>query len=704
MPESGGTITVRLYKWDSSSQVWNEVGVKSVNYQPNVNYVTVSFTGTELNKYYTYEVYHKPSTGLKLEEFWGWGQTFILTSSNSSATIDFYRSRPIISSVDPYPTQVSTNSVIRFTVTVKNLDTRSRNLYLTAILDRDLSKPLDVTIDTSPFTLNPGEERSITVTIRTPSAPGVYIPYFLLRYYNPQDPDSHGTVYDQWDGTWRKINITTPLSCEARIDLSNFNEGEVQLDVARCSDVTGNGKRDAYIYIIVPSGASKLQVSMSVESDDDIDMKLYTPDGSLAGSSTRGTGRSEEIIVNNPAQGIWKLYVYEYSISGSTANIVVKARIEREQPKVEIVSVTPAGYCTHNGLPYLGIDVEGCKIKIRLRFTNAEAGSYYIIPLYYVDGLGYVEIPHTPASVSIFDRTSEQETEIKIAGFPLMGVSGEKRILLLVEHHPSRGSPRYVAEREITVYFSSNYSKMYFEKFSFSSTTIEDEFYRERYAPVIVFYFADRYHFDKESPFAVYVTLLREQKEPSEYRGKKIWIEGWIDSANLYLIYDRRKGPDRGEVSLNELLELSIYPIAFCYMRGVRADILWEKIDGSTLMSRLEGKKAVNFLLHTLMGLTTILPYIGPVFKFTNTIMDLLGLKGREVPQLSRIYSQFFDYKRYLIEPYIFVGMPECGSVRWVGINTELKFTREYNNGEITVIVLINDYYYYATSVRLNAG
>jgi len=344
MPGSGGNITVELYKWDSSSRVWNKVDVKSVNYQPNVNYVTVSFTGTELNKYYTYRVYHKPSIGLKLEEFWGWGQIFILTSSNSSATIDFYRSRPIIRSVDPtYPTTVSINSEIRFKLTVKNLDTRSRDLYLTAILDRDLSRPLDVAINTSSFTLNPGEERSITVTIRTPSIPGVYIPYFVLRFYNPQDPSSHGTVYDQWDGTWRKINVTTPLSCEARLDLSNFNEGEVQLDVARCSDVTGDGRRDAYVYINVPDGISRLQVTMSVEKDDDIDMRLYNPRGSVAGESTAGTGESERIAIDNPAPGVWKLHVYEYRIGGSTANVRVEARVERgATPKVERLEILDA--------------------------------------------------------------------------------------------------------------------------------------------------------------------------------------------------------------------------------------------------------------------------------------------------------------------------------------------------------------------------
>jgi len=346
-------------------------------------------------------------------------------------------------------------------------------------------------------------------------------------------------------------------------------------------------------------------------------------------------------------------------------------------------------------MPYLGIGIDGCKIKVRLKFNNADPGSYYVVPLYYVDGLGYVKIPHTFASIVLttFDRSGEKEIEMKIAGFPLMGETGGKSILLLIQH--SR-TGIYVSEKEIPVYFSSSP----FEHFSISLKTVEED--GKRYALVIVFYTMSKYKFDEETPFGVFTTLLKEE---DEYGSKKVWSEGWIETTNLYLIYDRRKGPDKGESLLVELLETTETPYMICGVQGIKSDIGWGVVNENIFANRIQGAKALDFLLRTVMSLTHDLPYIGPIFKYTDPIMELLKLtKEREIPQLTRIYPQFFDYRRYSIEPYIFIGMPECGGVRWVGITTTLKFTPEYDNSTITVIVLINDYYYYDTSIRLNVG
>jgi len=171
-------------------------------------------------------------------------------------------------------------------------------------------------------------------------------------------------------------------SCRFNIDLSSRDSGESNFDVARCSDVDGNGKRDSFVYINVPSGTSKLTITMSVESDDDIDMKLYSPAGSLVGSSTNGRGRSEAITVNNPAPGVWKLHVYEYSITG-TANVRVAAGVVRQpqpspqptptpQPSPQptppaptplpVISISDAALSAYQKSAYIELEIDFSKI------------------------------------------------------------------------------------------------------------------------------------------------------------------------------------------------------------------------------------------------------------------------------------------------------------------------------------------------------
>jgi len=280
-----------------------------------------------------------------------------------------------------------------------------------------------------------------------------------------------------------------------------------------------------------------------------------------------------------------------------------------------------------------------------------------------------------------------------------MGMTGEKSILLLVEFFPSSGSPRYVAEKVISVYFDSRP----FERFNMGLTTMTDG--DTRYAFILIFYFVNRYNFNSEAPFGVFMSLLREggPSGKSQYRNEKVWTSVPIEGANIYLIYDRRKGPDKSETLLREILELSNIPVVSC--RGINPDVFWGTVNEDVFGNRLKARRALDFLQRVTMGLAASLPYIGPIFQFNDPIMELLGLaKERPLPRLNRIYSQFFDYSKYVIEPYIFIGVPECGSVSWIGIVTKLKFTYEYNEATITAIGLINNYYYYGSSVRLNIG
>lgn len=115
---------------------------------------------------------------------------------------------------------------------------------------------------------------------------------------------------------------------ERTLDLQSIPDSDTtSFDVARSIDYTNDGRKDAYVYIDLGSGGNRLSITMSVEGDDDIDMRLYRPDGNEASSSTSGTGSSESIAIDNPVSGRWRLHVYGYSISGSTANVSVSAGV-----------------------------------------------------------------------------------------------------------------------------------------------------------------------------------------------------------------------------------------------------------------------------------------------------------------------------------------------------------------------------------------
>jgi len=222
MLQSGGSLDVSLYKWDSSRNQWMFVSSGAVPYRGGVEYVVTSFSNLELNKYYYLEVRHTPASWLRLVEYWGWFM-FTLTSKNSSASIDFYRSRPYITNVN-YPDSVASGGSITFSIPVKNEDTQSRAIYLTVILDRDLTPPYDVIQNSSAFTLAPGETRAITVTL-TALEPGRYNPYIVLSLYQPSDPNIHKTVYDQWDGSSRPIEITAQPACNLEVvSISLYDE------------------------------------------------------------------------------------------------------------------------------------------------------------------------------------------------------------------------------------------------------------------------------------------------------------------------------------------------------------------------------------------------------------------------------------------------------------------------------------------------
>ncbi|OYT62881.1 MAG: hypothetical protein B6U69_00530, partial [Thermofilum sp. ex4484_15] len=117
-------------------------------------------------------------------------------------------------------------------------------------------------------------------------------------------------------------------------------EAITTFDLYRSTDSDGNGKRDAFVYITVPPNTGKLDILMTVEPNDDVDLRLYDPYGRLAGVSQSGMGEAERIEVINPVEGVWKLVVEEFHITGPTAWVRVTVRGIFEVIKVSILGVT----------------------------------------------------------------------------------------------------------------------------------------------------------------------------------------------------------------------------------------------------------------------------------------------------------------------------------------------------------------------------
>mgnify|MGYP000088293618 CR=1 FL=1 len=178
--------------------------------------------------------------------------------------------------------------------------------------------------------------KEYTFRIKAPNRPGT----LNLAVYAFYLEDYNWILGDKVDFT---INVIRPPQrhIEEYVYLDKWTlEATTSFDLARSSDSDGNGQKDAFVFITVPPGLSKLSVMMSLEYDDDIDMRLYDPYGNLRGVSHLGIGTTERITVSNPAQGLWKLVVEEFHIGGPTAWVRLTIKGEVEVTKIEILGVT----------------------------------------------------------------------------------------------------------------------------------------------------------------------------------------------------------------------------------------------------------------------------------------------------------------------------------------------------------------------------
>ncbi len=156
-----------------------------------------------------------------------------------------------------------------------------------------------------------------------------------------------------------------------KIDLTSWNS--VSFDLAKSRDDDSDRKKDAYVDINLPFGASKLGVLMNVEPDDIINMILFSPDGKMLTNSTNTKGISERIDVSNPQKGLWKLHVIGTSIGGSDAFVKIQFYLVNDEVSLESVNVPHWNY-TSDSVNILGtvknMDSLVKKVTIKYEIVN----------------------------------------------------------------------------------------------------------------------------------------------------------------------------------------------------------------------------------------------------------------------------------------------------------------------------------------------
>jgi hypothetical protein len=129
--------------------------------------------------------------------------------------------------------------------------------------------------------------------------------------------------------------IKNPKILNYSIDLSSLDS--LEFDISKSADDTSDKRKDAYVHLNLPNEASRLSITMNVEPDDNINLVLFSPDGSVAVNSTKGKGASENVSIADPRKGDWKLHVSAFKIAGPSALVSMKFDLESDN-QVSIMS------------------------------------------------------------------------------------------------------------------------------------------------------------------------------------------------------------------------------------------------------------------------------------------------------------------------------------------------------------------------------
>lgn len=114
--------------------------------------------------------------------------------------------------------------------------------------------------------------------------------------------------------------------------------------------------------IVPPSYAFRVEIVLTPQLADDYDLEVYGPDGALLGSSGNAPGEAEQIVLGNPAAGVYTVSASPYvalAAYNATATIVEMPPppgASTEKPPRYANYNPPAGMGENAGEPTLGVN------------------------------------------------------------------------------------------------------------------------------------------------------------------------------------------------------------------------------------------------------------------------------------------------------------------------------------------------------------
>jgi len=138
-----------------------------------------------------------------------------------------------------------------------------------------------------------------------------------------------------------------------------------------------DGFSDAHPFLL--SGAAFFRIAIppeATEADADLDVFVFDPSGALFATSTNG-GTDEEINIENPADGTWKVYVHGWSAPGGDSDYTMYSWT---------ISATPGGNLVIDAAPTSA--VSGTVGSVDVSWTGATAGQWHLGAVLHSDGSG----------------------------------------------------------------------------------------------------------------------------------------------------------------------------------------------------------------------------------------------------------------------------------------------------------------------------